>query len=248
MDRGWYACMNALTYRVLTTVKVRLSYFRKDTVMASLDRASEFHFDESETPTKCVVKCCHFPFVFRIKSKIIGHETHGAGTQIFLCTQLQNKSYQLTIYISFFFFVSSFWYFVPAKRKKKCVHKNANMYVVEHYAGLRWKKKFRMNYPQNKIICRQFVQTITERMLKICEFLPPYIIVRLPFYDLPFWGLLLVFVHQHKSTNEIHIHSLSVTAKTDSKSPKTLKYLEIVVKTILNRWNKAQSLHMHEYL
>lgn len=122
VDRGWYACMNALTYRVLTTVKVRLNYFRKDTVMASLDRASEFHFDESETPTKCLVKCCHFPFVFRIKSKIIGHETHGAGTQIFLCTQLQNKSYQLTIYISFF---SSFLLFgilfQRSEKKNACI-------------------------------------------------------------------------------------------------------------------------------
>lgn len=68
-------------------------------------------------------KCCHFPFVFRIKSKIIGHETHGAGTQIFLCTQLRNKSYQLTIYISFFFFNSSFWYIfcsIEAKKKNAC--------------------------------------------------------------------------------------------------------------------------------
>lgn len=118
VDRGWYACMNALTYRVLTTVKVRLNYFRKDTVMASLDRASEFHFDESETPTKCVVKCCHFPFVFRIKSKIIGHETHGAGTQIFLCTQLRNKSYQLTIYISRFFLRFFFLVFCSIEAKK----------------------------------------------------------------------------------------------------------------------------------
>lgn len=119
VDRGWYACMNALTYRVFTTVKVRLNYFRKDTVMASFDRASEFHFDESETPpTKCVVKCCHFPFVFRIKSKIIGHETHGAGTQIFLCTQLQNKSYQLTIYISCFFLRFFFLVFYSSEAKK----------------------------------------------------------------------------------------------------------------------------------
>lgn len=140
---GMHVCMNALTYRVLTTVKVRLNYFRKDTVMASLHRALEFHFDESETPTKCVVKCCHFPFVFRIKSKIIGHETHGAGTQIFLCTQLRKKSYQLTIYkyISRFFFLRFFFLaFFSSETKKKCVHKSANVYVVEHYAGLRWKK------------------------------------------------------------------------------------------------------------